>query len=90
MIASIHLGLGEMKYVRLGASVIWIPPVLIFFLVFSQQILSSTKALDDTKRYAVGILSDQELHMTPVVTFTGFYFISLHHCYYIDIPGVGW
>jgi hypothetical protein len=31
------------------------------------QVLTSTKALDDTKRYAVGILSDQELHMTPVV-----------------------
>ena len=53
--------------------------ILILYLVLSffQQILASTKALDETKRYAVGILSDQELHMTPVVTFTGFYSISL-------------
>ncbi len=37
-------------------------------LFFLKKVLMSTKALDNTKRYAVGILSDQELHITPVVS----------------------
>lgn len=34
--------------------------------MMDRQILTSSKALDNSNRYAVGILSDQELHITPV------------------------
>jgi DNA-directed RNA polymerase-3 subunit RPC5 len=34
--------------------------------VMDKQVLSSTRALKDTSRYAVGILGGNELHITPV------------------------
>ena len=34
--------------------------------MMDKQVLTSTKSVGDTSRYAVGILGDNELHLTPL------------------------